>query len=135
MTEKNAAAFMRDNTRTVDIKFMGAGAGEKQYTYVTHLPVKVDDYVIVPARDYFALAKVVKVDDDLVLEPKEDKKYSWIVQIVDMAPYERLLKENAEIEEVIRKSYQHNARSAFRNMLLEAVPEDQRQKLKLLTGG
>lgn len=135
MTEKNAAAFMRENTRTVQVKFTGAGATDKEYTYVTNLNVKEDDYVVVPARDTFTLAKVSKVDDDLMLEPKSGVKYSWIVAVVDMASYERLLEENAQIEEVIRKSYQHNARSAFRNMLLEAVPEDQRQKLKLLTGG
>ena len=135
MSERNAAAFLREDTTSVHVTYIGVGASEKTYTYVTNLKLAEDDLVLVPVRDgEWALAKVAKVDDDLCIEPKSNIQYKWIGQKVDLTAYNDLLEANAKLEQVVRDSYRHAARRSFRAGLLEGLPMDQQDEIKKLLG-
>jgi len=46
--DKNIAAILREDTKTCRVVFKDGGNTSSEYTYITHLDVKEDDYVVVP---------------------------------------------------------------------------------------
>lgn len=133
MNEKNAAAFLRDNARTLQVVFIG-DCNVKHYTYVTDLDLKVDDLVVVPANgeEAFSLAKVATVQEDLQIDPASSQKFRWVVAKVDTTYYTNLMEGNKAIDEMIRNSYRANARQAFQAALLSSCGEDAKLKLQQL---
>lgn len=136
MSEKNAAAMLRNDTKTLRVNILNPNApstGIKDYTYVTHLNLEKDDVVVVPANNTFLLARVMEVDAEVQIQPNSDTVYKWVVAKVDFTAYEANMARNAEIDEVLRKSYQANARRSFQQLLLGNVtPEGQEAIQKLL---
>lgn len=136
MSEMNSAAFLRNDTKTVHVQYLGEGATSKTYTYITHLNLAEGDKVIVPVRsdDTLALATVVKVDDDLTIEPRANQKYRWVAMKADLTDYQAQMEKNAQIETTVRDSYRLNARRSFQLSMLEGLPEDKKAELTALLG-
>lgn len=153
--EKNIAALMREDTRTVQVTFdqvandfdeiesspPAAGLNRaksttaKSYTYVTDLDLVVGDTVVVEARGLLALARVRSVDDDVAIEPNADTKFKWVVAKVDQARYLENVKRNAEIEEAVANAYRHNLRRSFAQNILAALDDASRGRIGALLGG
>jgi hypothetical protein len=124
--DKNIAAILREDARTIGVTFGDEFAGSKSYTYITDIALEVGDTVIVPSGsdDRFKMATVDRVDDDLEIQPNANMKYRWIAGKVDFAAYQRNMERNAEIEKLIAKTYRTNARQAYaQQFLVGAAPE------------
>jgi hypothetical protein len=122
MKENNAAAILREDTRTVHVVFPN---GDKSYTYVSNIQDLAEgDQVIVPSNtdDNFSLAIVTKVDPELNIEPGSNIRYRFVAAKVDLAPYRQLLEENATINKALADNYRNNARQQFRAMMLQDNP-------------
>jgi hypothetical protein len=129
--DKNIAAILREDAKTVQVTFPG---NDKPYTYVTHLDVVPGDFVVVKAREALQVVCVKSVDADLAIEPNSDVRYAWIVAKVDMASHAENTARNEAIEKTLAETYRKNARQAFAQTLLAGAPEDQRAQLLALTG-
>jgi len=129
--ERNLPALLRSDAKTVQVKFPGTG---KLYTYVTHLPMKCGDYVVIDAESQIKIAKVVAVDDEAKIEPGSDIEYKWVIAVVDMAAYEANQKRNSDIQAEAATIIRGNLRRSFAQQVLGAASDGQREKLLVLTG-
>lgn len=162
MAEKNIAALLREDTRTVQVSF-GAGRladdmdelerdargdaplkttrsyakapDQKFYTYVTNLALTVGDTVVVEAGDTLKLAAVRRVDDNVAIEPNDPTKYRWVVQKVDFTEHLANEARNAEIDTAVAEAYKANLRKSFAQQILSGLPDAQRDKVSALLGG
>lgn len=161
MAEKNIAALLREDTRTVQVSF-GAGRlaevddfdgdlderlppgakrsyakapDQKFYTYVTNLALTVGDTVVVEAGDTLKLAAVRRVDDNVAIEPNDPIKYRWVVQKVDFTEHLANEARNAEIDTAVAEAYKANLRKSFAQQILSGLPDAQRDKVSALLGG
>lgn len=157
--DKNIAALLREDTKTVHVSFdlglaefedLGdtpvvakvAGArptsthrGVRLYTYITHLDVAAGDTVVVYASGEVKLATVIKVDDQPEIEPNSTIAYKWVIDKVDMAAFNENQQRNAEIELTVGEAYRQNLRRSFAQTVLGAVEDGKREDLtKLLKG-
>lgn len=125
--DKNIAAILRQDARTIGVQFDdGFGQKSKAYTYVTSVPVAVNDTVVVPSgsEDNFKLATVCRVDSDLEIEPNSSTRFKWIVGKVDFDAYANNMERNKEIERHLATAYRANARQAYAQQFLAgASPE------------
>ena len=139
--DKNIAAILREDARTVwvtldmaiepDVPFAG-----KCYTYVTDMDLYVGDTVVVTTQQgaKMNLARVVRVDDDLNIEPNSDIKYQWVVDRVDMAAYNDNMQRNATIEKSIGTSYRKQMRRAMANQILSDLSDESKAEMQRLLG-
>ncbi len=158
--DKNIAALLREDTKTVHVSFESGladfddlddvvvttkPAGAKAvrpvpghlrlYTYVTHLDVKPGDTVVVNASSEIKLAHVIRVDEQAEIEPNSTTAYKWVIDKVDMVAYDENQQRNAEIERTVGEAYRQNLRRSFAQTILGAVDDDKRDSLtKLLKG-
>lgn len=130
--DKNLPALLREDAKTIGVKFNSTA---KHYTYVTHLPVAVGDSVIVAtgATDELQIAAVVRIDDEVKIEPGSDIEYKWVIGIVDMAAALENQKRNEAIQAEAAVIVRNNMRRSFAQQVLGAASEDQRSKLLALT--
>lgn len=160
--DKNIAALLREDARTVQVVFPydngGLGQhdaarqgspkqgfpnqqrtawedGRPLYTYVTHLPIRVEDYVAVPAAGQIKLALVKVVDDEVLIEPNADIAYAWVIGLVDVAQYDANLARNKEIEATVGKSYKARLKRSFAEEILHGVGGASRDRLHALLAG
>ena len=129
--ERNLPALLRSDAKTVQVKSPGTG---KLYTYVTHLPVTVGDYVVVDAESQVKIAQVMVVDDETKVEPGHDIEFKWVIDTVDMAAYEANKKRNDDIQAEAATIIRGNLRRSFAQQVLGAASDGQREKLLVLTG-
>jgi hypothetical protein len=120
--DKNIAAILREDTKTIKVKFFnqdGVCAGPS-YTYITHFDVKEGDCVVVPAGadDIFKVCEVSEVNEDLDIEPNSDIKYKWVIDVVDTDSAQENFRRNKEIESMLASTYRMNARQAYANQFL-----------------
>ena len=157
--ERNIAALLREDARTVHVVFDlsefavegyphveedGADvftpappsprykvtpSGIKTYTYVTDLPLRKGDVVVVQAKGVMTLACVARVDDEVKIEPASTTRYQWVVSVVDVAAYERTMARNREIETAVNNSYRANLRRGFAQQVLAGVDDETRNRL------
>lgn len=144
--DKNIAAFMRQDTKTVHVKFMRdrrAGESEGQttllgdnielspqtYTYITDLELAEGDFVVVHAVGVPKVARVESVDEGLELDPNDTIKYKWVVCKVDFSSYAQNIAKNNTITTMVAKAYKKNLRKQFSSLLLEGMDEVARQDL------
>jgi hypothetical protein len=152
--DKNIAALLREDTRTVGVVFDQIikdfddfddepaakprqplkPAGAKDYTYVTNLPLAVGDTVVVEARGLLTLAWVRRVDDDVKIEPNSDTTFKWVIAQVDLAGHTDNLRRNEEIERTVAEAYRHNMRRSFAQQILSGVDDAHRDNLQKLLG-
>lgn len=120
--DKNIAAILREDATTCSVQFNNEnGVVSRGYTYVTHLPVKVGDFVVVPAghHDMWKIGEVLSVDEELDIEPNAEVKYKWIVDVIRAEAYRENQQRNLEIEKVLAHSYRMNARQAYAQQFLQ----------------
>ena len=105
MAEKNLAAFLRDDTFTVGIRYiqdnrnvntnsipftlLGADGSfdlsPKVYTYICDIPnTKEGDLVVVYAVGIPKTAIVVRVDETVLIQPNDPVEYKWVVSRINM---------------------------------------------------
>ena len=118
--DKNIAAIVRKDTKTVVVSF----GGPKNYVYVTNLELQVGDVVVVKSTSGFSTATVTEVHDDLQIEPDSDTKYIWVVAKVDFTTYDATQLENATIEAQVSKAYQGNLRRTYRQQVLSGLSSE-----------
>lgn len=157
--DKNIAALMRQDTRTVQCAFpalppdLAADAeireafasghvastlkapDTKPYTYVTDLLLVPGDVVVVEANGSLKLVVVRTVDDDVKIEPNSDITYKWVLAKVDLSGYAATAKRNAEIEQVVSEAYRHNLRRSFASQILAGIDDANRDRVAALIGG
>lgn len=104
----------------------------KPYTYVTHLDLQVEDYVVVPAAGQLKLARVARIDDGVKIEPNSSVAYAWVVCRVDMADYQANLERNKEITSAVAEAYKVNMRRSFRQQILSGVEGPEADRLQAL---
>lgn len=145
MAEKNIAAFLREDAHTVGVRFyketIPSGTASsfdpnnvtlfsgKEYTYVTTKKLTVGDHAVVLVHGVPKVVYVSRVDDDLCIEPNEEKKYSWIVDYVNIASYEADMEKNEALELTINTAYKASLRNQFRTMILGQVSDDVKSQL------
>lgn len=151
--DKNVAALMRQDTRTVRVSLHpssisvrhtssfdpavsddespysppGPAAQPALYTYVTHLNLKVGSYVAVIAKNVLSVGRVEKVDDGVEIEPNSTTKYQWVVAEIDVAPYLANQDHNKKLESVVTDAYKANLRKSFAAQVMVGI-EDQATK-------
>jgi hypothetical protein len=132
--DKNIAAILREDAKTIHVDFDLGNAmansrdserGGRSYTYVTHLDLEVGDLIVVPVvSSGWKVAKVIGIDDDLLIEPNSDMRYSWVIARIDTAAYQANALRNREIEQHLAASYRVSARQAYAMQFLgNASPE------------
>ena len=116
--DKNIAAILREDTKTCKVTFSGVVGNA--YTYITHIPLEVGDWVVVPVGQNADLkvVEVESVDDDLNVEPNCDTKYKWVVCKIDMDAHRDNMARNREIESMLASTYRVNARQAYAQQFL-----------------
>lgn len=80
---------------TVDVRFENPG---KLYTYKTRLSLIRGDKVVVFARDIFQVVEVVNVHAAPKIDYAATFEYKWIVQKLDTSTYDKVLEEEAELQ-------------------------------------
>jgi hypothetical protein len=125
--DKNIAAILRDDAKTIQVGFElhhDVTTG-KIYTYISHLNLVVGDFVVVPVGGSdWKVGRVLSVDDDLLIEPNADLRYAWVVDRVDVQAHKDNALRNKEIEQHLAASYRVSARQAYAMQFLgNASPE------------
>jgi hypothetical protein len=152
--DKNIAAFLRNDTKTVSVRFIKDNFDKnnpayanttlldsssefalsiKVYTYITDLDLKENDLVVVFAQGVPKVVVVASVHDELQIKPNEDVEYRWVVCKLDLQQYRHNLYANGEISRTVAKSYQTNVRRQFQSMMLDGLDEAAKTKLMQLT--
>lgn len=123
--DKNIAAILREDTKTISVQFMNENgmASSRNYTYITHLDVKVGDFVVVPSggSDIWKICEVTEVHEELNVEPNADIKYKWVVDVIDAQAARENQQRNKEIESMLAASYRVNARQAYAQQFLSGA--------------
>ncbi len=138
--DKNVAALLREDARTVHVLYFETRVGEgfninptpKTYTYVTHFDLKVDDKVVVMAGGQFKLALVKKVDDEVKIDPNDAIKYAWVIAKVDMDAHDANMARNRQIEDSVADAYRKSLRRSFSEQVLGALPAAKRNEVRKL---
>lgn len=137
--EKNIAALLRNDSRTIKVVFNAPGSvGEggqlvqKEYSYVTHFPLVAGDLVIVEAANQVKVAYVVVVDDDVKIEPQAQFELRWVMAKVDLHEHRLNLAKNREIEQTVAEAYRNNLRRSFAQQILSGVDDTHRARLENL---
>ena len=120
--DKNIAAILREDTKTCKVTFLDSSS-TTEYTYITHLDVKVDDYVVVQtgSNGVLKVAQISGVDDDLEIEPNSDMKFKWVIDIIDIEAARANQARNQEIERMLASTYRTNARQAYAAQFLSGA--------------
>tara|TARA_R110000868_G_scaffold63970_1_gene192585 strand:- start:482 stop:889 length:408 start_codon:yes stop_codon:yes gene_type:complete len=129
--ERNIAALMREDCRTVQVVFGLQEANEKEYTYLTQFQVNVGDLVVVKSGAY-KIARVTAVHEGVQIEPNDPLKYVWLVGRVDLAAYEANEARNKEIEAIVAEAYKANLRRGFAATALAGVTDEKRLQIENL---
>lgn len=123
--DKNIAALIREDAKTVGVSFSSGG---KVYTYVTNLDFALGDFVVVSVyraseafENTLQVVCIVEVHNELRIEPNSDIKYKWIMAKLDTSVALENEAKNAEIEALLQNAYVSNIRKQFRQQMLENV--------------
>lgn len=141
--DRNIAALLREDARTVHVRYFETQVDPgtfrpatfrpaKQYTYVTHLGVKVGDKVVVQASGQIMIAEVKKVDEDVQIEPNDSIKYAWVISVVDTAAFEANMERNRQIEASVADAYRKNLRRSFAEQVLSGLTKAKRLEVSKL---
>lgn len=133
--DKNIAALLKEDTYTVAVTFdandTGPDGGPSQrkntrpYTFVCDIKgLQVNDTVIVDTVNGFKVGTVIKLDDDLRIEPNSEIKYRWVVQKIEIDEFQQKQAKLEELELLLAQSYQANLRRSFAQSVLANLPDD-----------
>ena len=150
--EKNLAALMRTDTKTIEVAFIqdkfkdelqndvtllgkDYTLSHNNYTYVSDIPdLKVADLVVVYAVGIPKIAVVQAIHDDLEIKPNDNSQYKWVVQKLDFTAYRENIKKNNVINSTVSKAYRKNTRKQFASILMAELGEEDRNNLLTLIG-
>lgn len=144
--DKNIAAFLREDAKTIGVKFFrkfdenknydrmtllgdDIELSKQEYTYVTDLDIAVGDIVAVYAMSTSTMAIVTRVDQDVDIPPNSDTEYRWVIQKLDFSSYMDTIAKNKIIVETCRSAYKNNARRQYRSLILADMNDESRAKL------
>ena len=152
MAEKNLAAFLRDDTFTVGVRFImdtrnpdsplripftllgtdhSFDLSAKVYTYVCDIPnLSVGDLVVVYAVGVPKTAVVARVDETVLIQPNDPVEYKWIVSRVSIEDYLENMKKNNEILTIVRNNYRKNVKASLREMIFNSMDEGGKKLLQ-----
>ena len=152
MAEKNLAAFLRDDTFTVGVRFImdtrnpnsplrapftllgtdhSFDLSAKVYTYVCDIPnLSVGDLVVVYAVGVPKTAVVDRVDETVIIQPNDPIEYKWIVSRVSVEEYLENMKKNNEILTIVRNNYRKNVKASLREMIYNSMDEGGKKLLQ-----
>lgn len=130
--DKNIAAILRNDTRTVSVTF--SGGASKTYTYITNFDFKVGDFAIVEVSGDYKVVEIVAVAPDLRIQPNSDIHFKWIVDKLDLTEHEINMRRNAEIEQTLSQAYQRTMRTQLAQNLLANLSPEARESLTPLLG-
>lgn len=116
--DKNIAAFLREDAKTIGVRFFRKfdesrnynrttllgddfELSKQEYTYITDIDVAVGDIVAVYAMNTPTMAIVTRVDQDVDIPPNSDTEYRWVIQKLDFSSYMDNLTKN----KIIRLSF------------------------------
>ena len=154
--EKNLAAFLREDTKTVGVRFikdlfanpkdyketlLGDNTTNtlemsiKEYTYITDLTLQVGDHVVVFAQSIPKVAIVTRVDEIVNILPKDQVEYKWVVSQVDYTSYNENAKKNRVITDFVRSAYRKNVKEQFKDIVLAGLDAKNRKALTNLLKG
>lgn len=153
MAEKNIAYLVREDTKTIGVRFYTANTAgnakiwepgdiddlvsdisKKEYTYVTHLDFKPGDLAVVRAAGAIKVAYVSRVDEGCDIEPNQSMKYSWVIDKVDQEDYEKQMDINRELEATVNKAYKQNVKRQFRQLVMGSIDTEAAAKINMLLG-
>jgi hypothetical protein len=133
--DHNLAALLRSDAKTVHVRLVGADStATKTYTYVTHLALEKDDWVVIDTRGFYTCGVVVRMDNEAKIEPGCDTEYKWVIAKIDMAAHVANEARNTEIVAEAAVIVRENMRRSFAQQVLGAASGEQRDKLLRLTG-
>lgn len=153
MAEKNIAAFLRPEAKTIGVRFIkdvivraGTATGrfddsgiqeqyfsDKEYTYVTDLQFDIGDVALVFVFGLPRAVLVTRVDDELNIEPNGDR-IKWIAARVDLSYHQENEAKNKAIEDTMQVAYRHSVRTQYRNLVLSQLPADAAKQLGEILG-
>ena len=155
--EKNLAAFLREDTKTVGVRFIkdtfsrdtenfqmtlvgtenveAYSLSNKEYTYITDLELQVEDHVIVFVHDAPKVAIVTRVDEAVNIAPKDNVEYKWIACRVDYSQYKENCQKNRQIAEFMSTAYRKNVKEQFREIVLAGLDAKGKKALTNLLKG
>lgn len=157
MAEKNIAYLVREDVKTIGVRFyfnknnkaqpafnlnyspedIDALLNElspKQYTYVTNLDFKVGDLAVVRAAGEIKVAYVSRVDEGCEIEPNQTIKFSWVIDRVDTDEYEKQLEINKELEDTVNKAYKQSVKNQFRQLVMGSIDVESAARINMLLG-
>ena len=130
-------ALLQKNYTTVGVKFQPqpGNDGNKVYTYKVPLSLAKelakDDLLVVPARDGFAVVKVVEIHEAPQIDVKQPLALKWIVQKVDRAAYDDQTTREAEAVKQVEVAERRRAQEEALQTLLGSS-EDREAFLALI---
>ncbi len=145
--EKNIAALLRDDTKTVGVRFFKdnfqdkkynptlldlesyTNLSDKTYLYVTTEVFKVGDYAVVFVNEIPKIALIARVDDTCLIDPQVDTEFKWIVSKVCMDTYHENKKKNDVILDIVSQAYKKNLKNQFQDIVMSSL--DRKNKLLL----
>lgn len=152
MAEKNLAAFLRDDTFTVGVRFImdtrnpdsplrapftllgtdnSFDLSAKVYTYICDIPnTKEGDLVVVYAVGIPKTAVIVRVDETVLIQPNDPVEYKWVVSRINMDDYMENLKKNNEVLQIVRNNYRKNVKASLREMIYNSMDEGGKKLLQ-----
>lgn len=151
--DKNIVAFIRDDVKTIGVRFFQDRMKEegrlsslelgnkdeltlsgREYTYLTDLDVEVGNLVAVYAVGVPKVVMVTSVHEELAIEPNESIEYKWVIGKIDMQAYIDNCKKNAEIQRTLASAYKSSMRNQFRNVVMSQIDEASQAKLLSILG-
>ena len=153
--EKNLAAFLREDTKTVRVRFIkdlfanqrdyqptllgedncSLDLSTKEYTYITDLTLEVGEHVVVFAQSTPKVVVVTRVDEIVNILPKDTVEYKWVVSKVDYTTYNANKQKNASITDLVRESYRKNVKTQFKEIVLAGLDAKGKKALANLLKG
>lgn len=131
--ERNIAALMREDAKTVEVTFNG---GSKTYTYITSLDINPGDHAIVDCgSDGFKVVQIVGVHEDVEIEPNSDTKFKWLVAKFDLEHYKLNEAKNEQIEKVMATGYRTNIRRQFAASVMACLSDEKKAELTAIVSG
>ena len=131
--ERNIAALMREDAKTVEVAFNG---GSKSYTYITSLDIKVGDHAVVDCGgDGFKVVQVLEVHDDVEVEPNSDTKFKWVVAKFDLEHHKSNEAKNEQIEKLMATGYRANIRRHFAANMMACLSDEKKAELTAIVSG
>ena len=131
--ERNIAALMREDAKTVEVAFNG---GSKSYTYITSLDIKVGDHAVVDCGgDGFKVVQVLEVHDDVEIEPNSDTKFKWVVAKFDLEHHKSNEAKNEQIEKLMATGYRANIRRHFAANMMACLSDEKKAELTAIVSG